>query len=581
MAVSPKTYPGIDNPEEQKWIELRSLLGGDQGDVAELREKFLNNENFAREIIRNLPYALRLAHERNIELSQEIVDALQPFLIKSLADSARTNPDELSEKLLPVLTPVARRALNDTFRRMDQNFNTLLLRTFSIKGIQLRIQAWRTGQKFTELMLNETLVYRVREVFLIHRETGLLLNHVVDESSAKDADMMSAMLKAIQDFVTDSFAENESSDLGSIQFGEQTILLERSRSLIMAAVIIGRPTSQLRDLMVDVLTRIDLRFSELLIDFDGDTEPFEQTQDDLKECLVSRQKDDEGLSFGRIFPVFFVLLALFLLWFIPRSIESYRWSRYLSFLSEDSSVVILQEGRRNGKLYAVGMLAPSSPQPELFYKQFGIDSTHVDAHWLYYKAYSPQDVLKKVERILKPPTGVSLKLRSDTLFVIGQANHIWIREAQEKIKEIWEVDYLALDQLIRIEVENPHKIAQRIEQMHIRFNLENSSLSPSQLDLAKELVRELQDLIDVAYLEKMDIKITVNGYADGTGSRSFNQKLSEERAQTVYQFLIAHGISPTLINTIGHGFTETFNSTEVMNNPKLRLVKLTIQISDK
>ena len=66
--------------------------------------------------------------------------------------------------------------------------------------------AWRTGKSFAEVVLLNTLVYRVEQVFLIHAQTGLLLQHVVaDAVTAQDADMVSGMLTAIRDFARDSF----------------------------------------------------------------------------------------------------------------------------------------------------------------------------------------------------------------------------------------------------------------------------------------------------------------------------------------------------------------------------------------
>ena len=47
-----------------------------------------------------------------------------------------------------------------------------------------------------------SLVYRVEQLFLIHRKTSLSLLHVaLDPAIAKDSDMVAGMLSAIQDFV--------------------------------------------------------------------------------------------------------------------------------------------------------------------------------------------------------------------------------------------------------------------------------------------------------------------------------------------------------------------------------------------
>lgn len=49
------------------------------------------------------------------------------------------------------------------------------------------------------------------------------------------------------------------------------------------------------------------------------------------------------------------------------------------------------------------------------------------------------------------------------------------------------------------------------------------------------------------------LKIQVEGYTDNVGSDTFNQTLSENRANSVRAYLIAQGIDPTLVTAVGYG----------------------------
>ena len=65
-------------------------------------------------------------------------------------------------------------------------------------------------------MLKHTLVYRVEHVFLIHRHTGLLIaNAASQDATSQDPQLVSSMLSAIQDFVRDSFAEQQGLELAA------------------------------------------------------------------------------------------------------------------------------------------------------------------------------------------------------------------------------------------------------------------------------------------------------------------------------------------------------------------------------
>ena len=49
------------------------------------------------------------------------------------------------------------------------------------------------------------------------------------------------------------------------------------------------------------------------------------------------------------------------------------------------------------------------------------------------------------------------------------------------------------------------------------------------------------------------IRLEIQGYTDDTGSRSMNQRLSEDRARSVSDYLIRHGISPDRLKWVGYG----------------------------
>ncbi len=67
---------------------------------------------------------------------------------------------------------------------------------------------------------------------------------------------------------------------------------------------------------------------------------------------------------------------------------------------------------------------------------------------------------------------------------------------------------------------------------------------PAQLALAR-----LAGII----LSHPGLNLQVEGYTDSTGSEAFNQKLSEERADTVRTFLIQQGLNPQNITAQGYG----------------------------
>jgi len=48
-------------------------------------------------------------------------------------------------------------------------------------------------------------------------------------------------------------------------------------------------------------------------------------------------------------------------------------------------------------------------------------------------------------------------------------------------------------------------------------------------------------------------KFSVEGYTDSVGAASYNQKLSEKRANAVMKYLVSHGISADRLTAKGYG----------------------------
>jgi len=60
-----------------------------------------------------------------------------------------------------------------------------------------------------------------------------------------------------------------------------------------------------------------------------------------------------------------------------------------------------------------------------------------------------------------------------------------------------------------------------------------------------------------------DLKVVIQGNTDSTGTEAYNQMLSEQRAQAVYDYLSSKGVAPERMQTVGYGFARPIadNST--------------------
>src|SRR4029077_3737047 len=65
----------------------------------------------------------------------------------------------------------------------------------------------------------------------------------------------------------------------------------------------------------------------------------------------------------------------------------------------------------------------------------------------------------------------------------------------------------------------------------------------------------LQQVVDVMVRNNIK-RVRVEGHTDNRGDKAFNQKLSEDRAKSVADFLISQGIDRSRIESAGYGDTK-------------------------
>jgi len=91
---------------------------------------------------------------------------------------------------------------------------------------------------------------------------------------------------------------------------------------------------------------------------------------------------------------------------------------------------------------------------------------------------------------------------------------------------------------------------------NIYFEFNQAYLRRESLETLSKLVEQLK--------KNPRIKIEIQGHTDNIGTREYNQKLSEKRAEVVMEYLIKNGISPERLRVRGFGETKPVapNTTE-------------------
>jgi OOP family OmpA-OmpF porin len=485
---------------------------------------------------RVLPEAVRLRSRQD----KKVTEALLPTVEEAIGISVRKNPQTLVDALFPVIGPAIRKAIAEALTGMVQTMNQTLEHSLSVQGLKWRLEAWRTGKSFGEVVLLHTLLYRVEQVFLIHRETGLLLQHVVaGTSSIQDADMVSGMLTAIQDFVHDSFSSQQSDTLETLQVGGLTVWVEQGPLAILAGVIRGNAPQELRNLFHETLERIHLEFAAELEAFEGDASAFDPTREYLEACLQfqydqSRQAGASGKRFTPARVIAALLLAVILVWGFFYLRDRWRWGNYLSRLKSEPGIVVTDAERHWWSPNSIaGLRDPLAADPQALLAEAKLNPDKVESHWEPYHSLTPQFVVTRANALLNPPGSVSFRVERNMLFATGQAPHRWIVETRRLARVIPGVEQFNETELVDTNLSEASAVKDRIEKRIILFVLDTTALSPGQNDELEKLGADFRELYRLAPAAGRSVRVEVVGHTDKMGTEETNLQLSHERAEQV------------------------------------------------
>jgi outer membrane protein OmpA-like peptidoglycan-associated protein len=526
--------------------ELRSLIvGPEQRELLALRSRLLDPEVQTREVSRVLPEAILLRGS-----DPELTHALTPSIEEAVTASVRRDPAPLADALFPVMGPAIRKAIGHALASMMESLNRTVEHSVSLRAARWRWTAFQTGKPFAEIVLLNTLQYRVEQVFLVHAETGLLLQQVsADPNATQDADQISAMLTAIRDFVRDSFHTPTGDTLDALRVGELTVIVEPGPHAFLAGVVRGTPPRDLQVVFQDALERIHRQAGREFETFQGDASPFERARHQLELCLVTQFREQRGKSFNWWWAIgAAAVVAVISVWAGLALRDRQRWNSYLDRLRDEPGIVVTSNGRRGGRFYVAGLRDSLAVDPATLVAASNLAPDAVDARWEPYQSLAPRFVIERARSLLRPPAGVSLDFREGVLTASGVAPDRWIVESERLAPAIGGVQRFAYAGT------SPElRLKQQLESMALQFVKGQSRLAPGQ-DQALSLVADtLRELNEVVRARGQKARVEIVGHTDSDGSDLANEPLSLSRAQTVRQLLHASTLDSVELTVKGAG----------------------------
>lgn len=495
-ATPPPSPPPAPPPASTAGFdELRDLLvGPEQAALQRLQDP----EQRVADIADALPEAIA---RRGTE-DRLLLASLRPLAQETMAQLVKQRPQFFADLFSPIIAPTIRRSIAQAFEKTLEAIRRLTEQTFTLQGLKWRVEAWRSGLSVAEVAMRHTLLYRVDQVFLIHRETGVLLQYVfIPDAPGADSDMVSGMLTAIGQFVRDSFkGVDESQSLNAIRMGEFIVWIEAGPHAYLAATIRGTPPADLRELLQDTLDGIHTLQAQQFENFQGEVSAFDVCRPELEACLRSEssapleKKNNLGLKL-----VLLLLLAALVGWFVlswqKSAGEREKRRQLVSTLENEPGLMTTFVDAESRPMRIRGLRDPLAADPDRLIRDAGFKPDEVEARWEPYNSLAPAFVIRRAKQELAPPDGVTLLVDGTTLRAEGRAPNAWVVSLRRNARAIPGVVRLDESKLVDLDQSRWRELAREMETIMIRFDGTDDALGAAQRE---ELARAARLAIDAA-----------------------------------------------------------------------------------
>jgi outer membrane protein OmpA-like peptidoglycan-associated protein/predicted transcriptional regulator len=496
-----------------------------------------------------------------------IQKVLQPIVNKSVEKSVSAQKNEFVDYLYPVVGSLVRRAVSAFVSDFIEKTNQLIENSFSFQGLKWRYRAWRSGISFSRYVASQTFVFQVHQVFLIHAQTGMLLQSVqINEAEAQDADLISAMLIAINDFVSDSFTnETDNQHLGVVKTDDFTLILKSGPQALVVAAVTGNISPEADRKLQVAMEDIHKLFATQLRSFEGDATPFEAARPTLSECLLFEEKEEAKKN---KLPIWGLLITLLILGTI--FVYSFAWwdthntANNIRNKAKTPGLVLTSVEVNGVYDIDISILKDKSA--------LGVDTWLAEDLYDYIEvdinpfiSASPELLVIKIAEFANEFP--NLNYAKDSNSFSGKIDRASYQSLVNRLQSLPgyeenQPDYSQLEiEELSIDLSDSKAVLEqtftqligKISQQQLIFEPGIDSIGESQLPQAQAVAQYFSKIDQIATKLNRSVSLIIVGASDTSGDSSYNLRLSQNRAENIKQILIDFNINSDNLFAVGIG----------------------------
>ncbi|SFV90455.1 Putative periplasmic protein [hydrothermal vent metagenome] len=213
--------------------------------------------------------------------------ALQSVISPVIAQEIADNKEKMIDALYPIMGGMISKYVTNAIKEMMEHINAKIEDGLSIERYKRKIKSKLTGVSETELLLEESAEAQIKALFVIQKDTGLLIAAAQQgEKEIDDPHIVASMASAIKDFVNDWMKNTkQSQEVQLLSYGNATLYIESAGSVYMIAFLDAEPDYDQRTKIQHFFAKVVKHYSDFFQTFKGDNTAEEITQ--LQQKMLS------------------------------------------------------------------------------------------------------------------------------------------------------------------------------------------------------------------------------------------------------------------------------------------------------
>lgn len=540
----------ILSDDEKRLNELRHEIHSLQEQIAD-KEALINTID---------PVIADVLDRKIANSKDDFIEIMAPVIGGSIKKQVTEAKDDIVDALYPVIGKTIRKSVSEAMKNLVNSVNERIEKSLRSLNIFRMIKSKVTGVSGGELVLSESMPFYVEELFVIQKDSGLLMAHasVNKEDSTVDQELISGMLTAIRSFVASAFRKSPDQDLHEIEYGDYNIRLQMYNTFYVAAVIQGVEPNSFAERLDRLGSRIHNRFHKAIREFDGDTTNLSGCVPLLESFIeqytaVPQQEKKRSRPY-----VLYALLVLGLAALAYAGIEIV-WPYYqnqqraqqvraslLAFPELENEAIECQV--QDQQLTLTGSV--SSIQKRQFADSVARTMPEMVSVRNQLQIIKPAtELVRDVEAALAPYTSLeNVDIRfivdRDQVLLEGYVPELQLKRDIGQLVSELEGVRTVINSISTVPPNEAEEMQSLLENSTIYFDL-------NQVGLKEEHVRSLLYLS--AKMKFREDTLVVQGYSDNLSSPRYNLNLSQNRALAIRDYLAARSIPPDRLKVEYYG----------------------------